>query len=237
MPQIITAENQTRTAELDHRVPFEQYIKRVCVEDSLSSENVVRNGVTQGSVLGPILFICMMSDIDQEIEGVTVSSFADDTRISGKVGTDDERDKMQDNLRKIYYWAKQNNMSFNDSKFEVLQYGMKGQTTYKYRNSSGESLKVKSEAKDLRIIINTKVDFRAHINKVVKKARCTAGWILRVFETREAIPMMMMYKSHISPILEYSNQLWAPWMQESKLSIEKNPYKQNSVSEALKLLE
>ena len=105
--------------------------QRVRAEGSWSSKTVVRSSVPQDSVPGPILFLCMMSDIDEEIEGVTVSSFAEDTRISGKVGTENERNKIQDNLQKVYYWAQQNNMSFNDSVFEVLHYGVKGQTAYK----------------------------------------------------------------------------------------------------------
>ena len=98
-------------------------------------------------------------------------------------------------------------MSFNDFKFEVLHYRMKSQTTYNCRNSSKESVKVKSGAKDLGVIISTKVDFRAPVNKIVKQARSTAGWMLRVFESREAIPMMTLYRYPVLPILEYCSQL------------------------------
>ena len=67
--------------------------QKVHMEGSLSSETMVRSDVLVGSVLGPLLFLSMMPDIDEGIEGVTVSSFADDARSSGKVGRDNERDK------------------------------------------------------------------------------------------------------------------------------------------------
>ena len=39
------------------------------------------SGVPQGSVIGPLLFLNMMIDIDQAIMTAMVRSFADDTRL------------------------------------------------------------------------------------------------------------------------------------------------------------
>ena len=36
------------------------------------------------------------------------------------------------------------------------------------------------------------------------------GWILRVFNTRDPAPMMMLYRSLVVPIAEYCCQLWNP---------------------------
>ena len=53
----------------------------VAVNGTTSSEAQVRSGVPQGSVLGPLLFLIHISDINYEIADSTVSCFADDTRI------------------------------------------------------------------------------------------------------------------------------------------------------------
>ena len=54
----------------------------VAVNGTTSSEAQVRSGyVPQGSVLGPLLFLIHISDINYEIADSTVSFFADDTRI------------------------------------------------------------------------------------------------------------------------------------------------------------
>ena len=49
--------------------------------------------------------------------------FADDTRILGNIASEEDVEKMQSDLNKIYKWAEDNNMLFNNSKFEILRYG------------------------------------------------------------------------------------------------------------------
>ena len=62
----------------------------VAVNGTTSSEAQLRSGVPQGSVLGPLLFLIHISDINYEIADSTVTYFADDTRIL--LGIKDEED-------------------------------------------------------------------------------------------------------------------------------------------------
>merc|ERR1711888_288169 len=59
--------------------------QQVTVEKCLSSETKVISGVPQGSVLGPLLFLILLADIDEDANSSKVSSFADDTRFLKKI--------------------------------------------------------------------------------------------------------------------------------------------------------
>ena len=64
--------------------------QRVVINGKASNWRDVLSGVPQGSVLGPILFIIYVNDID---DGLTckISKFADDTKITSRVTTSVEK--------------------------------------------------------------------------------------------------------------------------------------------------
>ena len=70
----------------------------------------------QGTVLGPVLSLAYIMDIDVREES-GISCFADDTRVTRAVLTMGDAHALQRDLNKIYDWAERNNMSFNSGKF------------------------------------------------------------------------------------------------------------------------
>ena len=74
-------------------------------------------GDPQGSVLEPLLFFILISNINEGVSESLVSSFADDTRIDYPIGDLYDIAKLQTDLNSIFKWANQNNMKFNTEKF------------------------------------------------------------------------------------------------------------------------
>ena len=71
-------------------------------------------------MLGPLLFLIHVSDINYEIQDSTLSCFADDTRILLGIKDKEDTQMLQNDLHKLYKLAGTNNMKFNDNKLELL---------------------------------------------------------------------------------------------------------------------
>ena len=200
---------------------FYQTDNNVLVNGTTSREAQVRSGVPQGSVLGPLLFLVHISDINYEITDSTVSCFADDTRILLGI-KDEDTQKLQSDLHKLYKWADTNNMKFNANKFKLLRYGkeqeIKSATTYKSYNDS--NIDDKEQVRDLGIMMSNTATFTLHIINIVKKARDKMWWVLRVFQSRKRSLMLTLLKSLVIPLLEYCCQLWNPWKAKEIQAIE-----------------
>ena len=187
----------------------------VLVNGFLSDPCEVTSGVPQGSVIGPLLFLILIGDIDIEVKNSFLSSFADDTRV-GK-GISDETDSLhlQIDLKAIYKWAKNNNMNFNNTKFELLRYGYISDLKQKtcYYDPDGIPIPEKDNIRDLGVIMSNSGAFSEHINRVCQSARDMCSWILRTFKSRSPELMKTTWKSLVLPILDYCSQLWCPTKQ------------------------
>ena len=64
-----------------------------------------------------------MADIDKDIQGSKVVSFADNTKISKELNCSHDRNILEKDVIEMYKWSKENNMSFNTEKFQLLRYG------------------------------------------------------------------------------------------------------------------
>ena len=172
----------------------------------------VKSGVPQGSVLGPLLFLILIGDIDQEVVSAFVFSFADDTRAAKAISTEEDVKALQDDLQAIYRWSDDNNMDFNFPKFECLRYGRNNElkSSTHYYSKSGEVIRDVQHAKDLGVVMSSDGSFSKHISSVIETAKQMSGWVLGTFRTRDRTPMLSLWKSLIRSKLEYCCQLWCP---------------------------
>jgi len=70
------------------------------------------SGVPQGSVLGPILFLIYINDLDESLFG-DILKFADDTKIFSEVEKDADRQRLQDDINSLEIWSCKWQMEFN----------------------------------------------------------------------------------------------------------------------------
>ena len=194
----------------------------VAVNGFISAFVEVLSGVPQGSVLGPLLFLVMMKDIDEDTIHAIIKSFADDTRAMLGIQSKNDMVNLQTDLNTIYEWAELNNLQFNDLKFELMQYGDNEglKDSHQYLSSSQVPLEASETVKDLGVLMSHDFSFRPHIDTIIEDAKSRAAWVLRTFKSRNPSAMLTLWKSMVLPKLEYCSQLWCPTKKGDILKLE-----------------
>ena len=98
--------------------------QRVCIDGTSSDWVRVLSGVPQGSVLGPILFLVYINDIDLVVEN-DILKFADDTKLYGIVSDQAQAESLQNDLNGLTLWTSRWQMKFNTDKCSVMHIGVR----------------------------------------------------------------------------------------------------------------
>ena len=105
----------------------------------------------------------------------------------------------------FYNWAISNNIKFNDSKFQYINFNcsLKESIPRKYLDPSKNIINVTKQVQDLGITLSANCEFKAHINNVVKKCYKLSGWILRTFVSTDRMTMLTLWRSLVLPRPDY----------------------------------
>ena len=165
------------------------------------------SGFPQGLVLGPILFIIYVNDIDDGI-ACKISKLADDTKIANTVITEVQRQIIQNYLKTLEDWAEKWQIKFNLDKCHLLHIGNYNLfTNYSIKDVQ---LKIVDKEKDLSVIITSDLKPSSQCTEVVKTANKLVGFIGRTFNFKSEKVIFTLYNSLVRPHLEYYVQFWSP---------------------------
>ena len=186
--------------------------QKVAINGFQSKPSQVISGVPQGTILGPVLFLVYIADITDNITKSKVSSYADDSKVSKEIKTEQDGKDLQEDTNKLYKWTSNNLMEFNTTKFEVLKIGPNSdlKKNIKYSNPIGEEIPETDVTKDLGVYFNSSGDFSDHIKIKVSKAKQIAGYIMRTFLSRKPEILLILLRSLVLPIIDYSSIIWNP---------------------------
>ena len=186
--------------------------QRVVLNGKQSSWLSVPCSVCQGTVLGPILFIIFIDDIDiciKEIEAL-ILKFADDTKLIKRIRTAVDNQNLQDIITKLYEWATKWQMYFNVDKCKIVHLGSKNPLHQYYMN--GSEIQAASSEKDLGVMLDNTAKPSLQCAKAAQKGNQVLGQLLRSFQCREKEVLTQLYKVFVRPHLEYAIQAWCPYL-------------------------
>ena len=195
---------------------FKSYLsnrkQRVVLNGQSSNWAPILSGVPQGSVLGPLLFLIYINDLECGIKS-QIKFFADDTSLySVVIDPVTSAAELNHDLEVINQWANQWKMSFNPDPTkpaeEILFSQKRSSPVHPPLFFNGVEVKRVVEHKHLGLILDPKLNFAAHINEKSANARKGIGMIKHL---RSYLPMdalKSIYTAHVRSHLDYCDFIY-----------------------------
>ena len=170
--------------------------------------------IPQGSVLGPILFVCFVNDLPNVVTS-NVLLFADDTKIFTEVPVNQQT--LQQDLDKLQIWSNEWQLRFNATKCKIMHLGKQSDPASYSMTSDGKAVTLETiqMEKDLGVNVDADLVFEQHIEIQTKKANKFLGVLRRSFTSLDEESLPLLYKAIVCSHLEYCNLAWQPkWKKE-----------------------
>ena len=197
---------------------------RVRVGDEVGRTRLLREGVPQGAVLSPLLFIIFIDDLLGRFkEDTLVSAYADDLALAVSNSSKEEAEScMQGEVDKVVRWSTEYGLTLNIGKCEACLF-TPSTAEYKWKPTltiAGQTIQETQNPRFLGITYDKMLTFNKHVEEVTSKMRSRMcllnavggadwGW------SRDS--MKMIYTATQRSIAEYGSSAWAPWISRTSM--------------------
>ena len=125
----------------------------VQINSTVSYSFETNSGVPQGSHLGPLLFAIFINDLCDVFQDSEFIMYADDVKIYRSIGSINDVHLLENDLARVEDWCRQNRMSLNVDKCEIITFSRRTQTNLvSYDYQIGDSyLRRVEQVKDLGV--------------------------------------------------------------------------------------
>ena len=185
---------------------------RVTIEGMVSQWKSVTSGVPQGSLIGPILFLIYINDINSDLSLDTfLPLYADDAKLYRIISNHIDCDILNVDLSSVSSWSDTWGMSFNLKKCKQLRTTKKRNPVCATYQLGHNDLSLSKEEKDLGIAMTHNLSWREHVMSKINTANRMLGLIKRTCGKRPIQKVFLTLYIHlVRPHLEYACEVWSP---------------------------
>ncbi len=188
------------------------------IEGHRSTPKTITNGVPQGSVLGPLLFIVFINDLPKAVKRSVVDIYADDTTISASAAWESAptaiQDQLQEDMDEVVKWTYDNKMVLNASKTKTMFVTGKWLAS-KFTNLqlniqvNGDKVEEVSIQKLLGLYIDRELNFTEHVDVTCKKLGQRIGVLNKITRHLPLEERKLYYNAMIKPLMMYGSTMWS----------------------------
>ena len=185
-------------------------VQQTEINGVLSEKGIIKHGVPQGSVLGPLLFLLYINDISESSNILKFFLFADDTTVfySDKTNANTEN-LLNCELAKVSDWLAANKLSLNVKKSNFLYFRYGNCKKHKINLTLNDTLVEEKEVtKYLGVMIDNKLNWKFHIEHVRAKLSRGNGMISKVRYYVNEQCLLNLYYSFIQSHINYNLLNW-----------------------------
>ena len=175
-------------------------------QPSFSAWDKITDGVPQGSVLGPLLFLIYVNDLPKTVNGKTVPIlFADDTSIIVKSSKlKDFQNNMAMAFNCINKWFKVNLLSINVDKTHYLQFKTKNNPICNINIVCNDKLVTAlPKIKFLGIYIQDLINWSSHIDYIIPKLSSACYAMRSIKPVMSLHTLKTVYYSCFNAVISY----------------------------------
>lgn len=185
-------------------------VQSVFCNGEYSSQGNIRQGVPQGSILGPTLFLLYINDIVNVSNRCKYVIFADDTTlIFAEKNIPALHNILKNDLILIKQWIKHNKLNLNISKTNLVFFKNRSDNSeFPQVIIQNETVQQAQSCKFLGVIVDEHLNWKTHIKSVCMKLSKVCGIIHRVRDQLTKKSLLNLYFTLCYPHIIYCVSVW-----------------------------
>ena len=182
----------------------------VSVNGTNSDIKLITNGVTQGSTLGPILFLLGINDLNNSTNYLPRLFAVDTCLVLHSPDPNNLEHIMNNELRNVDEWCRANKLSLNPSKSDFLVVPPRLTKPPPYISLKLNNVEIKpcENVKHLGVQIDSQLTFNLHIRMIENKISRSIGIILELKSFLPPSALLKLYYALVHPHLLYGHLVW-----------------------------